>query len=156
KRHASPRLAAGNAKRRCVEQVRLADEAGDEGGGRTVVELDGGADLLDAALAHDRDAVREDERLLLVVRHGDGGWAVPLVQAAQPDLHRLAELAVERAERLVHEEKVGLDHQGARQGDALLLSTRELMNGTAAKLRELHQGERARDPPRDLLARAAA
>ena len=48
------------------------------------------------------------------------------VHAPDLELDVLAELAVERAERLVHQEDVGLDHHGARQRDALLLAARQL------------------------------
>ena len=50
-----------------AEQVGGADEAGDEGVGGLLVDLAGGADLLDAALVEDRDPVAQGERLLLVV-----------------------------------------------------------------------------------------
>ena len=45
-----------------------------------------------------------------------------LVQALDLELHLLAQLLVERAERLVHQHELGLEHQRARQGDALLLA----------------------------------
>src|SRR3546814_9836455 len=45
------------------EGIVLADEGGDEGGLRVLVDLGAGADLLDDALAHHRDAVRHRQRL---------------------------------------------------------------------------------------------
>ncbi len=51
------------------EQVRLAEEVGDERGARQVVELRGRAHLLDRALVHDGDGVGHGHGLLLVVRH---------------------------------------------------------------------------------------
>ena len=42
------------------------------------------------------------------------------------ELHLLAQLLVERAERFVHQHDLRLEHQRARQGDALLLAAGEL------------------------------
>ena len=50
-----------------VQHVGRPDEPGDEGRGRLVVDLAGRANLLDLALVHHDDLVREFERLLLVV-----------------------------------------------------------------------------------------
>ncbi len=63
--------------------------------------------------------------------------------AADPDdleLERLAELAVERAERLVHQQQARLEHDRARQRDPLLLPARHLARvalGQVAQLDEL-------------------
>ena len=54
-----------------MPQVGLTDEPGDEHAGRPVVDLGGGADLLDVAGVHDRDAVTHRQRFLLVVGHVD-------------------------------------------------------------------------------------
>ena len=67
------------------------------------------------------------QRLVLVVRHHQGRDAEPLLQLAHLDLHVLAQLLVERAERLVEQQHRRLDHQRARERDALLLAARELM-----------------------------
>ena len=58
------------------------------------------------------------------------------------DLHRLAELEVERAQRLVQQEGTGIVHQGAGQGHPLLLP--------AAQLRRLSLGQESE--PDDLRA----
>ena len=90
-----------------LEDVRNANEAGDELRGRTLVDLGRGADLLDPTLVEDREAVAHRERLLLVVRdidEGDADVADLALDALQLDLHLLAELQVERAERLVEEQ----------------------------------------------------
>ena len=56
-----------------LQDGRRADEVGDEPGGRALVDLARRPDLLDAAAVHHRDAVRERERLGLIVGHEDGG-----------------------------------------------------------------------------------
>ena len=55
----------------------------------------------------------------------DGRRAYPVVQIAQLLGHRLAELGVERAERLVHQEGLGPAHDGAAERDALPVAARE-------------------------------
>ena len=54
---------------RATQQVRLADEAGGEDGGRAVIDLCRAPLLHDAALVHEHDAVGHGERLFLIVRH---------------------------------------------------------------------------------------
>ncbi|MNV72913.1 hypothetical protein D3C71_1660330 [compost metagenome] len=66
------------------ERVRLADEAEDEGRNRMVVDLVGGADLFDRALAHHHHPVGQFQRLFLVVGDEDGGVAGAVVDLAQP------------------------------------------------------------------------
>ena len=109
-----------------VEEVHLADEIGDEGGGRPAVDLVGRADLLDPALAHHHDPVGHGERLFLVVGHHDRGDAEPLLQvadlAAQPGAHP----RVERRQRLVEQQQARRQRQRAGQRDALLLAAGEL------------------------------
>jgi len=48
------------------------------------------------------------------------------VQAANLEAHLLAQVGVEVAERLVEQQRLGLDHQGARQRHALLLAAGKL------------------------------
>src|SRR5581483_7324480 len=55
-----------------------------------------------------------------------------VLNALQLELHLLAELQVERAERLVEEEHPRPVHERARQRDALLLPARELLRPAAA------------------------
>ena len=82
----------------------------------------------------------------LVVRHVDHRDAEPLVQAPDLELHLLAQLLVERAERLVHQHELRLEHERARDRDPLLLAAGELRRPAAAEPAELHHVERALDP----------
>ncbi len=108
------------------EEVGIADEAGDERRGRAVVEHGRRVDLLDAAPAQDGDAIGQGERLLLVVGDEDDGRAEGAVELLQLDLQVDAQLAVERAERLVHQEDARPEDDRPRHGDALLLAAGEL------------------------------
>ena len=108
-----------------AEQVGGADETGDEGVGRLLVDVAGAADLLDAPLVEDRDPVAEGERLLLVVgdeQERDADVALDLLEL---HLHLLAQLQVECTQRLVEEQHLRPVHQSPRQRDPLALPARE-------------------------------
>ncbi len=102
-----------------------ADEAGDEQVERPVVELLRAVDLLQLALAHDRDAVAHRERLDLVVRHVDRRHAEVVLELGDLGARLDAQLRVEVRERLVHQEGLRVAHDRAAHGDALALAARE-------------------------------
>ena len=108
-------------RHRAGDEIGDADELGDEGVGRAAIGIDRLRHLLDHAAVHDDDLVGHDQRLALVVGDVDGGDAEFALDAAEFELHLLAQFAVERGERLVEEQKVGLEDQRARDRDALLL-----------------------------------
>ena len=124
--------------RRAGQDVGDADEAGDEGGRRMLVDFGGRADLLDAALVEHGDAVAHAQRLALVVGHVDEGDADPALDRLQLDLHLLAQLEVERAQRLVQQQHARPVDQRARQRHALALAARQLVRLAAAEAAERH------------------
>ena len=132
------------------ENVGLADEIGDEGIGRGLVDLVRQADLLQPALVHDGDAVGHDQRLFLVMRDEQRGQPEAALQAAHLELHLLAQLAVERAERLVEQQQPRLEHGGAGERDALLLAARKLLWQALGHAVELDHLQGLRDPLGDL------
>ena len=125
-----------------------------------LVDLLGRAELLDPAAVHDRDPVGHRERLLLVVGDVDEGDADLALDSLQLHLQPLAELQVERAERLVQQQHLRQVHEGTREGHALLLPPESWL-GLPVDLRsEPDALELLRDPPfhlglRDLLAAQA-
>ena len=136
-----------------VEDVHVAHEADHEGRRRPVEDLLRRADLLDAALVHDHDAVGHLERLLLVVGHEDAGEADLVVQPPQPAAQLLADLGVERAEGLVEEEHARLDREGAGEGDALALAAGELRGQAVGEPVELDHAQEAHHLLADLRLR---
>jgi hypothetical protein len=102
---------------------RGADEAGDEQVLGTVVEPLGHVALLQAPVAHDRDAVAHRHRLGLVVRDVERRRTHPLVQERDVGAHLHAQLRVEIREGLVHQQRVGLADDRAPHRDALALGT---------------------------------
>src|SRR5262249_22910810 len=139
-----------------LELVRDADEVGHEGALRPLVDLGRRPELLDPALVEDGEAVAHRERLVLVVRDVDAGDAEVLLQALEEELHLLAQLQVERAERLVEQQHLGPVDERPGERDALALAAGELHGLPAAEARQAHPVEHLLDPrlalaPRDAL-----
>ena len=103
------------------DQRVAADEFRDEQRLWPGVEFIGRADLLDPPGVHHDDPIRERQRLRLRVGDEDEGDAEAALQQLQLVLNALAQIGVERAERLVEQQDVGLDHKRASERDALLL-----------------------------------
>ena len=115
------------ADRRRVEQVRDTQEVGDEDRIRLLVDRLRRGRLLDAALVHHRDPVAHRERLALVVRDEDERDPELGLERLELDLEVLAQLRVERAERLVEQQHARPQHERARERDTLLLSAGQLV-----------------------------
>ena len=129
--------------RRRLEAGDAAEEFADEGRCRFVVDFGRRADLFDLTGAHDDDAVGEFQRLLLVMRHENGGEAGFSVQFAQPASEFLANLCIECAERLVEQKHARLDGKGAGERDALALAARNLARETGFQPLKLHEIQQA-------------
>src|SRR6266542_2099860 len=127
------------------DDVRVADEVGDEARRWLRVDVLGRADLRDLPELHDRNAVGHRECLALVVRDVDERRAGPALHRLELALHLQAELEVEGSEWLVEEQHGGLVHEGAGDRDALLLSAGELMHASALVAGEIDKLERAPD-----------
>src|SRR5471030_1441410 len=106
-----------------AEDVALAHEVRDERIRGPFVDLGRRGDLFDAALVHHGDTVGKHQRFFLIVRDEDRGEAKPALQAADLELHGLAQLAVEGAERLVEQQQTRIEDDGAGQRHPLLLAT---------------------------------
>ena len=122
-----------------VEDVGLADEVGDEGVGRRVVEFARRAVLRDHRIVHDDDAVGDGQRLFLVVRDVDHGQPELLLDLADLLAHMAAQLGVEVGERLVEQQHLRLQHQRARHRDALLLAAGQLAGQPVAEAGQADQ-----------------
>ena len=93
---------------------------------RLLVELHRRAHLLDPALVEDGDPVAHRQRLVLVVGDVDEGDADLALDRLQLDLHLLAQLQVEGAERLVEQQHLGPVDDRPRQRHPLALAAGEL------------------------------
>ena len=95
-------------------------------------------------LAQHHDAVGQQHGFLDVVRHDEDGARGHLV--ALPEFHQLAAQVfggehIERRERLVHEEHLRLDHQCAREADALFHAAGQLLRVGVFETVEPHRIE---------------
>ena len=111
---------------RFLQNVDLADEVGDEARARAVVDL--GRAPTCSTLPWFITAMRS-----VMASASSWSWVTKtrvtpsrLLQLLELELHLLAELAVERAERLVAQQHRRPDHERAGQRHALLLAAREL------------------------------
>ena len=126
-------------RRRVDVHHRAADELRDEEVRGVMVDVGRRADLLQHALVHDGDAVGERHRLDLVVRDVDGGLLVLEVQPLQLGAHLLAQLGVERADRLVHQHRLRPAHQRAADRDALHVAAGELRGPLLQEMLDLQR-----------------
>ena len=85
-------------------------------------------------MIHDAHARRQRHRLLLIVRDHDESDAETLLDVEQLELRALAQLAVERGQRLIEEQQLGTLGERARQRDPLALAAGELVR-LAARVR---------------------
>ena len=109
-----------------------------------LVELPRRADLLDPAVAHHDDLVGDLHRLLLVVRDEDRRHVHLVVQPAQPRAQVLAHARVERAERLVEQQHLGLDRERAGERHPLALAAGELRGIALGEARRAARARAAR------------
>ena len=104
-----------------MQQVRDPEEVGDVHRRRLLVHLPRSAALLDLPGIHDREAVAHRERLLLIVGDVHERDADLPLQRDQLELQGLAQLRVERTERLVEQQHPGPQDERAGERHALLL-----------------------------------
>jgi hypothetical protein len=123
---------------RPLEQVAGTDEVGDEARRRKAVQARGLVDLLDPPLVHHGDPVRQRERLGLIVRHIDERDADLLLQIDQLDLHLLAQLGVERGQRLVEQQHCRMRDQRPADRHPLLLAAGKLVRIAFAEAGQAH------------------
>ena len=107
---------------RAAQHIGLSDEVGDEAVARVLVDLARIAELQNLSRVHDRDPVGHGQRFVLIVGHVDEGDADFTVETLELELHRFAQLQIERPQRLVQQQHLRPVYERARERDALLLS----------------------------------
>jgi hypothetical protein len=110
-----------------IEDVGFAKKVGGKYAARLEVEFLRRADLLHASLIHKADAIREDQRFALIVGDVEHGHPECLVNALDLELQLVAQLLVQGAERLVHQNEIRVVDQAAGNRDALLLAAGKLL-----------------------------
>ena len=107
-------------------RFEIAEEVRHELGPRALVEVGRAAGLLDPAVVHHGDRVGHRHGLLLVVRDVHERDPDVLLDPLELDLELLAQAQVERAERLVEQQRPRPVDERAGERDALLLAAGEL------------------------------
>ncbi len=107
-------------------------------------------------LRHHADPIGDAERFLLVVGHEQRRDAELGLDPADLVAQREADLGVERRQRLVEQEHLGLHGERPGEGDALLLAARQLVWIAVGECGELDELEHLVDPVLALLARDLA
>ena len=131
-----------------LDQVDVADEARDPARIRPLVDLDRRPDLRERALMHQGDAVRDRHRLVLVVGDDHEGGLQPRLQRFQLEARLLAQLAVERRERLVEQQHLRPLGERACERDALALPAGQLVRPCARRNRTAAPAPASRRPAR--------
>jgi hypothetical protein len=104
---------------------------------------------------HHRDHVGHRHGLDLVVGDVDRGRADPVVQAPELLAHQLAEGGIERAERLVHQERARAAHDRAAERHALAVAAGEARDRLVEQMVDPQQARGLLDPLPDLGPRHA-
>lgn len=103
-------------------------------------------------MVHDDDLVAHLHGFQLVMRHIDGGRAHAIVQCPEFLGHMFAELGIECAERLVHEECLRPPHDGPAERHALAVATGKPTDGFVEDVLNPEDAGDFRDTCPDLLA----
>jgi hypothetical protein len=106
-------------------------------------------------VVHHRDLVGHGHGLHLVVGDVDRGRVDAVVQLAQLAHHQVAELGVERAERLVHQEAFRPAHDRAPERHALAVAAGEARDGAVEQVVDPEEPRGLLDAGADLGARLA-
>ncbi len=119
----------------------------------SVVEVLWRVDLLEVAVLEYRHPVAHGHRFDLIVGHVDRGDTEVTLDTGDLGTHLDPQLGVEVRQRLVHQERRGLAHDGTPHRDTLALATRQL-TGLAIEIGgELEDVGRLADPLVDLVLR---
>jgi hypothetical protein len=90
------------------------------------------------------------------VGHEDGGHAELALNLLELDLHRRAQIPIERRERLIQQQYLGPDDKRAGERHALLLPAGQLARLAILQASKLDEGKRLAHPTRDLCLGDAA
>ena len=127
---------------RTAQNITLADKVRHKAVLRLIVDIRRCTDLLDLTFAHHHHTVTQRQRLFLIVRHVDKRDTQFLVQLFQLDLHVVAHLQIQRTQRLVEQQHLGLVHNSARDSYTLLLTTAQGIYLTLLVARQVRHFQR--------------
>ncbi len=137
--HAEFGLHRIGAEQLAANEVALADEAGDEGRQRLVVEVVGSVPLFQVTFLEHADVVADGEGFFLVVGHQDRAGAACLEDLANLLAEAAAQFHVEVGEGFVEQQQQRFGRQRAGQGHPLLLAAGEFVGVARGEVVELDQ-----------------
>ena len=97
--------------------------------------------LHDAAVAHDGDPVTDTDRFVQIVGDEHGGPVHDRGELHELVLQLAAYEGIEGAERLVHQQDLGIDGERTRESDALLHAAREFVGELVPPTAKLDHGQ---------------
>ena len=118
-----------------------------------VVEVLRRVDLHQRALRHHGNTITHRHRLDLVVRDVHRGDVEVVLDLGDLGTHLHAQLGVEVRQRLVHQERLRLAHDGPAHGDTLALAAGQLRRAAIEVVGELERARRVGDASFDLVLR---
>ena len=107
------------------------------------IKLVGRGNLLNNPIVEHRNPIRHRQSFRLVVGHIDHCDPKLMGQVCDLKLHLFAQLFVEGAQRLIHQNQFRFKDQSACQCDTLLLATRQLGRAARDKIAHLNHIQRA-------------
>src|SRR5688572_25866268 len=133
------------------ENISFADEFRHKAGFGTIEDFSRSPDLDYLTPIEHSDAIRCGHGLALIMSHVNRGDTEFFVQPPDLAAHLFAQIRIQIAQRLVHEQNLRLNHQRPRQRHTLLLPAGELGRIAVFQLRQVHDAEQFGDFRVDLL-----
>ena len=119
-----------------LQEILKSDKPRYKLGRRALVNVLRGIILLDDALVHNGNLVRNGEALLLVMGNEQGRDAKLFLQTLDLHTHAHAQLRVQVAERLIQKKEFRLNDKRSRQCHTLSLAAGHLLRKTVCQLRQ--------------------
>ncbi len=134
------------------QQVRICEKPRHKAVRRTRVQLRRLPHARDSTRAHDRDAIRQRQGLLLIMGDVHDRCTQLTVDTTDLLLHFEAQRTVERPQRLVHQDHLGVIRERSTEGHTLLLAAGELARIAALQAVQVQQLEHLAHAPLTLSA----
>ena len=121
-----------------AEDIAFADEVSHESVAGFVINILRRTDVLNLSFGHNDDFVGHGQGFFLIVSDINKGNAQLFMHILQFKLHFLAHLQIQRAQRLVQQKNLRLVDDGAGNGDSLLLTAGQSLDGTGFKALQIN------------------
>jgi len=127
---------ATSGRTNTADAIVGAHESGDEAAGRLIVQLLWSALLLEAAMIHHRNAIRQHQGFGLIVGDVDKGGTERGLQLLELNFHMLAQFQVQCAQGFIQQQQCRFQHHTARNRDPLTLPAGQLIDTLVGSARQ--------------------